>query len=184
MNMGDKSSGDKFLSAVLSKDANGDSDDDGGWKPAASLATATPLALGKIKRIWEDDMIIIDKGKKKWMCLWCKCSFSINATKAVVHLSKTKSEVQKCAAKMDNLHFKQYTDMQASLVQKCTSKKRSSDTMQATIGQHNDIVANKLNKRKKAWQSGFEVLSLLHLSNGGSVGVSGSSSNTHTSNIT
>jgi len=190
MNMGDESSGDEFLSTVLGKDANGDSDDDGGGKPAASLVTETPLDLGKIKSIWEDDMIIVDRGKNKWTCLWCKCSFSINATKAVAHLLKTKSDVQKCVAKMDDLHFKRYTDMQASLVQKCTSKKRSSDTMQATIGQHNDIVANKLNKRKEAWRSGtihnssFEVSSLLHLNNGGSVGVSGSSSNTHTSDIT
>jgi len=100
----DDSSGDHFLSMALNSDANEETDDNSGGKPAASAETTTP-ALEQIKSIWEDDMALVDKSKKRWMCLWGKCLFLINATKVVAHLLKTMSELQTCSAKMDDLHF-------------------------------------------------------------------------------
>ncbi len=167
LNMDDDSSGDRFLSEVLGNDANEDSDDDGGGKPAAYAETTTLVALENIKSIWDDDMVLVDKAKKRWTCLWCKNLFSINATKAVAHLSKTKSELQKCRGKIDDLHFKRYKAMQKTSDDKRAFKKRSSETMDVTIGQHNDVVANKLDQRKEARRSGT-----IQNSNGGSTSAS------------
>jgi len=75
-----------------------DDDNDGeGGKPAAAAEITTPLK--QTKSIWEDDKVHVDKSNKQWTCLWCNRSFLLNATKAVAHLSKTKSEVHKCVGR-------------------------------------------------------------------------------------
>lgn len=41
-----------------------------------------------LKTIWHCEKVQLDREKKKWTCLWCRGTFTKNATKATAHLAK------------------------------------------------------------------------------------------------
>jgi hypothetical protein len=137
-------------------------EDDGGGKKPEHFFT-----------IWEDKMVkkyLDTKGKKKWMCLHCKKTFTgWNVTKAIMHLAKVASNnIGICRAKIPRDKLEMYQKMsvagQKKSVRSIMIRERRDELAESHLmGAANAIISEREKKRQKRFGDAVSESSLANM---------------------